>query len=171
MSPDHSPKYTNFLLVRLPQYCMSLIDDNFAKIHLPHWQIDLLQMVGQTVVRPVNKLNWHLQYWKYVYMHKWTGWYFVHYSDLIMSFMSSQITSLMIVYSAVYSGADQRKHQSSESLAFVWGIHQWPVNSLHKWPVTWKMFPFDLVSILFWICTLKYHRLLYITARNSHYFI
>ena len=39
--------------------------------------------------------------------------------------------------------ADQRKHQSSASLAFVRGIHRWPVNSPHKWPVTRKMFPFD----------------------------
>ena len=36
-----------------------------------------------------------------------------------------------------------RKHQSSSSLAFVWGIHRSPVNSPHKWPVTRKMFPFD----------------------------
>ena len=57
--------------------------------------------------------------------------------------MASQITSLTIVYSIVYSGADQRKHQSSTSLAFVRGIHRWPVNSLHKWPVTRRMFPFD----------------------------
>ena len=60
-----------------------------------------------------------------------------------MSAMASQITSLMIVYSTVYSGADQRKHQSSASLAFARGIHQWPVNSRHKGPVTQKMFPFD----------------------------
>ena len=45
-------------------------------------------------------------------------------------------------YSTVYSDSDQRKHQSSASLAFVWGIHRWPVNSPHKWPVTRKMFPF-----------------------------
>ena len=57
--------------------------------------------------------------------------------------MASQITSLTIVYSTVYSGADQRKHQSSGSLAFVRGIHRGPVNSPHKWPVTRKMFPFD----------------------------
>ena len=50
---------------------------------------------------------------------------------------------LKIVYSTIYSGADQRKHQSSASLAFVQGIHRWPVNCPHKWPVTWKMFPFD----------------------------
>ena len=43
-----------------------------------------------------------------------------------MGTMSSQITSLTIVYSTVYSGADQRKHQSSASLAFVWGIHRGP---------------------------------------------
>ena len=48
----------------------------------------------------------------------------------------------------VYSGGDQRKHQSSTSLAFVWGIHWWPVNSPHKWPVTRKMFPFDDVIML-----------------------
>ena len=66
-----------------------------------------------------------------------------HYNDVIMSMIASQITSLTFVYSTVYSGADQRKHQGSASLAFVWGIHRSPVNSPHKWPVTRKMFPFD----------------------------
>ena len=47
----------------------------------------------------------------------------IHYDDVIMSVMASQITSLIIVYSTVYSGADQRKHQSFASLAFVQGIH------------------------------------------------
>ena len=60
-----------------------------------------------------------------------------------MGAIATQITSLTIVYSTVYSGADQSKHQSSASLAFVWGIHRGPVNSPHKWPVTRKMFPFD----------------------------
>ena len=63
--------------------------------------------------------------------------------DVIMSAIASQITSLTIVYSTVYSGADERKYQSSASLAFVRGIHRWPVNSPHKGPVTLKMFPFD----------------------------
>ena len=72
-----------------------------------------------------------------------TRTYRYHYNDVIMSTIASQITSLAIVYSTIYSGADQRKHQSSASLAFVWGIHRRPVNSLHKWPVTRKMFPFD----------------------------
>ena len=66
-----------------------------------------------------------------------------HYDDVIMSTMASQITDLTIVYSTVYSSADRRKHQSSASLAFVQGIHQRPVNSPHKWPVTREVFPFD----------------------------
>ena len=65
-----------------------------------------------------------------------------------MSAIASQITSLTIVYSTVYPGADQSKHQSSASLAFVWGIHRGPVNSPHKWPVTRKMSPFDDVIMI-----------------------
>ena len=71
----------------------------------------------------------------------------MHYSDVIMVTMASQITSLSNVYSNVYSGADQRKYQSSASLAFVRGIHRWPGYSTHKSPVTRKMFPFDDVII------------------------
>ena len=67
----------------------------------------------------------------------------IHYNDDIMDTMAFQITSLTIVYSIVYSGADQRKHQRSASLAFVRGIHRWLVNFPHKWPVTRKMFAFD----------------------------
>ena len=77
-----------------------------------------------------------------------------HYTHSdVMSVMTSQITSLMIVYSTVYSGLDQRKHQSSASLAFMSGIHGWPVNSPHKGPVTQKMFPFDEVimgAVVLW---------------------
>ena len=64
-----------------------------------------------------------------------------HYNDVIMAAMASQISSPAIVYKADYSGAAQRKHQSSSSLVFVLGIHQWPVNSPHKGPVTRKMLP------------------------------
>ena len=72
----------------------------------------------------------------------------IHYCDVIMGTMASQITSITIVYSTVYSGTDQRKHQSSASLAFVWGNHRWPVNSPHKWPVTRKMLLFDDVIMI-----------------------
>ena len=94
-------------------------------------------------------------------------WDYLHYNDVIMGAMASQITNLIEStkttsmedvsirvleknkeYSWLFTqpfiqGADQRKHQSSASLAFVGGIHRWPVNSTHKGPVTWKMFPFD----------------------------
>ena len=42
-----------------------------------------------------------------------------HYSNVIMRETAFQIARLTIVYSTVYSGADQRKHQSAVSLAFV----------------------------------------------------
>ena len=73
-----------------------------------------------------------------------------HNDDVTMSAMASQITSLKIVYSTVYSGTDQRKHQSSASLAFVRGIHWWPVNS---GPVTRKMLPLDdvIMYTVFWL--------------------
>ena len=70
-----------------------------------------------------------------------------HNNDVIMNVMASQITSLTIVYSSVFSGAVQTKHQSSASLTFVGGIHLWAVNSPHKGPETRKMFPCDDVII------------------------
>ena len=56
----------------------------------------------------------------------------IHHNDVIMSAMASQITSLTVVYSTVYLVADQRKHQSSASLAFGRGINRWSVNSPPK---------------------------------------
>ena len=66
-----------------------------------------------------------------------------HYSEVIKSAMVSQITGVSIVYSTICSGADQRKHHRSASLAFVRGIHRWPLDSPHKGPVTQKMLPFE----------------------------
>ena len=92
-----------------------------------------------------------------------------HYFDVIMGMMASQITSFTIVYSTVYSAADQRKHQSSTSLAFVWGIHRWAVNSLHKLPVMRKMFPFDDV-IMFWKLLLPVfiYSSMWVTSMKTH---
>ena len=70
-----------------------------------------------------------------------------HYNDVIMNAMASQITSLKIAYSTVYAGADQRKQQSSASMAFVRGIHRWPVNYPYKGSVTRNRFPFHDVII------------------------
>ena len=47
-----------------------------------------------------------------------------HYNGVIMTTMASQITSFTVGSSTVYSDADQRKHQSSASLAFVWGFNR-----------------------------------------------
>ena len=67
----------------------------------------------------------------------------IHYSGVIINAMASQIIGVSINCSTFCSGSDQRKHQSSASLAFLRRIHRRPVNSHHKGPVTWKMFPFD----------------------------
>ena len=98
------------------------------------------------VMRVIQHLRIHLlvtavcaQYFASIF----SEMFIIHYNDVTMDAIASQITSLTIVYSTVYSDADQRKHQSSSSPAFVWGIHSWPVNSPHKWPVTRNMFPFD----------------------------
>ena len=91
-------------------------------------------------------LQLHLQHITSLPAHESWG----HYNDIIMSVMASQITGISIVYSAVCSGIDQRKLQSSASLAFVRGIHWWPVNSPHKVPVMREMIPFDDV-IMYWV--------------------
>ena len=87
-----------------------------------------------------------------------------------MGVMAPQITSLTNVYSTVYSGADQRKHQSSASLAFVWGIHRWPVNSPHKWPATRKMFPLDAVIMMF-LGIHKYTKFIHNIDKNNAKFL
>ena len=74
-----------------------------------------------------------------------------------MGAIASQITILTIIYSTVYSDAGQRKHQSSASLAFLRGIHRWPVNSPHKRQVTRKMFSFDDVIMENLICGSETH--------------
>ena len=93
-----------------------------------------------------NNGTWYiLIYWSLPVIKPW--WYlavlYSHYSDVVMGALASQITNLTIVYSTVYSDADQRKYQRPASLAFAWGSHRGLVISPHKVPVTRKMFPFD----------------------------
>ena len=78
------------------------------------------------------------QAWRWSHFHDFI---LKHYSDVITGAMPSQITSFTIVYPSVCSGAYPRKHQSSASLAYVWGINRSPVNSPYNGPVTRKMFP------------------------------
>ena len=88
-----------------------------------------------------------------------------------MSAMASQITGVGIIYSTVCSGADQRKHQSSASLAFVREIHRWAVNSAHKGPITRNIFPFDDVIIIM-VATAGQLQVKYITwYHNCHIII
>ena len=84
-----------------------------------------------------------------------------------MSAMAPHITSIRIVCSTVYSGADQRKHQSCASLSLVRGIHRWPVNSSHKGPVTRKMFSFD--DVIMWYC--KIHCIAVFYVGSLHFFV
>ena len=106
----------------------------------------LMPCAATAVMYPTLKSN---QYNSFEDQVCWLIWYAqTQYTDVIVSAMASQITSFPIVYSTVYSDADQRKHQSSASLAFVRGIHRWPLNSAHKGPVTRKMFSFDDVIMV-----------------------
>ena len=77
-----------------------------------------------------------------------------------MGAVASQITSLTIVYWTIYSGADQRKHQSSASLAFVREFTGDRI-SPHKGPVTRKMFQFD--DVIMKIIISVYSELIQIT--------
>ena len=100
--------------------------------------------------------QWWLDYrriYSWLGLNKWMGKYIAWFDIIAVTsyWVGWRLKSpaSTIVYSTGYSSADQRKHQSSASLAFVRVIHWWSVNSLHKWPVTRKMFPFDDVIMIF----------------------
>ena len=99
------------------------------------WQLVILPItaVWPAICFPENSVKLHM----------------IYYNDIIMSVMASQTTGVLIVYPTNCSDADQRRHQSSTSLAFVWGPRWWLVNSQHKGPVTRKMFTFDDVIMSF----------------------
>ena len=82
------------------------------------------------------------------------AWWCIHYSDIIMNVMASQITSVSMVCSNICSGADKKKHHSSTSLAFVRGIHRWPVNSPHKGQFCGKCFHLIMSS---WYASVKWY--------------
>ena len=122
----------NFVILTIQEDCLHFCrthiqsDKNHTALKLRH--ID----VGLSFMRPLTCAP--LRYGGYLLQWRQNG-------------RDSTSTSLTIVYSTVCSDADERKHQSPASLAFVWGIHRGPVNSPHKWPVTRKMFPLDDVIV------------------------
>ena len=134
-------------IICIPVYRFIFITD-YAPINLcqRHKLIQLFSMEFADSVSSVsNEVKWvfflqfTLQIYVYISIQRWA----FHYTNVIIGSIASQITSLTIVYSNDYPGSDQRKHQSSASLAFVRGMHRRPVNSPHKGSVTRKMFPFD----------------------------
>ena len=96
-----------------------------------HVDFDVLRRHMEYTTQHTCTFQAHLLYWRVCLLME----SMLHYSDVTMGAMASQITSIAIVYSTVYSGADERKHQSFASLAFFRGIHRWPGNSAHKGPV------------------------------------
>ena len=88
----------------------------------------------------------------------------LHYIDVIINAMASQIFGVSIVCSTVCSDADQRKHQSSASLVFVKGIHRWPVDFPHKQAVTRRLMTFSwagpILSTILVMFSLKFRWLI-----------
>ena len=76
----------------------------------------------------------------------------IHYCDVIMGVRWHLKSPASQLFTQPFVQAQIKKNQSSASLAFVRGIHQWPVNSPYKWPVTRKMFPSDdiIMRHTFW---------------------
>ena len=125
------------MLADLAKPCQRYVNDRINQIPYEYFENHIVRYVYMSWIEG-NIIAVHDKTIK-----KSLSWLVGHFNDVIMSAIAFQITSLTIVYSTVYSDADQRKHQSSASLAFVLGIHRGPVNSPHKWPVMRKMFPFD----------------------------
>ena len=72
-----------------------------------------------------------------------------HYYDVIMGAIASQITSLAVVYSTVYSAQIKENIKAPRHWPLCGEFYRRPVNSPHKWPVTRKMFPFD--DFIMWV--------------------
>ena len=95
---------------------------DYCKCLILCWYFSKYFKTGATVVLDVLSKCARQAYLSFSFIHIWI--YRMLYHDIIMGTIAFQITSLTVVYSIVYSDADQRKHQSSASLAFVWGIHR-----------------------------------------------
>ena len=109
--------FDNALLTHINAFCIK-----------GRWVFDF-NLLGQelTGIRLINVCSWSCPCFIYIRSkgyHLTAMFEHYYYIAMIMTTMASQITSLTVVYSIVYSGTDQRKHQSSASLAFAWGFHR-----------------------------------------------
>ena len=114
--------------LKIPLYCPFVRGNRPVSSGFPHkgsvmWKIflDVIihqhnEAMGLLISNCISELDtcvYIIGYWligpRYCVRLVWTHCY---YSDFIMGVMASQITSLTIVYPTVYSGADQRKHQT-----------------------------------------------------------
>ena len=105
-----------------------------------------VQQIVQANTKAIVKVQHYRPFVRESMVHKNkipSQWASNHYSNVIIGAMASQITGVTSVCSIVCSGADQRKHRSSASLAFERGIHRWPGDCPHKGLVTQKTFQFD----------------------------
>ena len=141
LSGSHSPCcHISTTTVKVIPKCVWKIDDGYV-CHLVQSDKETILFHLQNVSNSHSQHMLFIKHWSRLCAY-WVT--IAHYSDVIMSAMASQITGVLIVCTTVCSGADQ----SSASLAFVRGIHRWPVNSSHKGSVTRKMFLFDDVIMV-----------------------
>ena len=89
-------------------------------------------------VLATQTLHKKIRHWSDVII--WNCFLYIHCNDVIKSGMASQITAVSIVYLTVSSGTDQKKTIKVPRHWPLW-ILGWLVNSLHKGPITRKMFP------------------------------
>ena len=124
-------RHSNVLNNSLAQPCKNFrvaINGKVSTIATLFSASELNQMLSKVTETELSSF-WRNYHWLHIKLSFWelpaqpvmTN---LHYSDVIMGVMTSQITSLTVVYSTVYSGTDQRKYQSSASLSFVRGIHR-----------------------------------------------
>ena len=145
----------------IPTRCLSVITDSYL-----HYGLDIELGTAHVIAFLKGPCRAHIliclgsfvHWWKYTFW--WKQSFMIHYSDVTMGRWRLKSPASQL-FTQPYISADQRKHQSSSSLAFVRGIHRWPVNSPHKLPVTRKMFPFDDVIMCYLIVIHQRHGLIY----------
>ena len=83
--------------------------------------------------------------WIYSFTHR--GIHRWHYNGVIMGAMASKITTRDSLLNRIFRRRSKKawKHRVT---GLCGGIHRWPVNSTHTWPVTRKMLPFDDVIMI-----------------------